>query len=73
MGALSNAEGQKLEAAVGALTQSMKQSEFDSQIVKIKKYLQDAKDRVGKDMPTPQSPALVPAPKGNVIKFSDLP
>lgn len=57
MGALSNAEGQKLEAAVGALTQSMKQSEFDSQIVKIKKYLQDAKDRVGKTMPTAQSQA----------------
>ena len=71
MGALSNAEGQKLEAAVGALTQSMKQSEFDSQIVKIKSYLQTAKDRVGKNVPTPQAPAS--APKSNVIKFSDLP
>ena len=57
MGALSNAEGQKLEAAVGALTQSMKQSEFDSQIVKIRKYLQDAKDRIGKTTPTAQSQA----------------
>jgi len=74
MGALSNAEGQKLEAAVGALTQSMKQSEFDSQIVKIKSYLQAAKDRVGKNMPTPQSTSpSTPAPRGNVIKFSDLP
>jgi len=71
MGALSNAEGQKLEAAVGALTQSMKQSEFDSQIVKIKSYLQVARDRIGKTTPTPQTPAS--APKSNVIKFSDLP
>jgi hypothetical protein len=71
LGALSNAEGQKLEAAVGALTQSMKQSEFDSQIVKIKSYLQTAKDRIGKTTPTPQTPAS--APKSNVIKFSDLP
>jgi hypothetical protein len=71
LGALSNAEGQKLEAAVGALTQSMKQSEFDSQIVKIKSYLQVARDRIGKTTPTPQTPAS--APKSNVIKFSDLP
>jgi hypothetical protein len=71
MGALSNAEGQKLEAAVGALTQSMKQSEFDSQIVKIKSYLQVARDRIGKTTLTPQTPAS--APKSNVIKFSDLP
>jgi len=71
MGALSNAEGLKLEAAVGALSQSMKQSEFDSQIVKIKSYLQVARDRIGKTTPTPQTPAS--APKSNVIKFSDLP
>lgn len=75
MGALSDAEGKKLEAAVGALTQSMKQSEFDAQVVKIKSYLQAARDRVGKPMSTSQSqtPASAPASRGNVVKFSDLP
>jgi hypothetical protein len=75
MGALSDAEGKKLEAAVGALSQSMKQSEFDSQIVKIKSYLQAAKDRLSKNLPTSSTPmpTSTPAPKGNVVKFSDLP
>ena len=75
MGALSDAEGRKLEAAVGALSQSMKQSEFDSQVVKIKSYLQAARDRVGKTTPMSQSqtPAPTPASRGNVVKFSDLP
>lgn len=62
MGALSDAEGKKLEAAVGALTQSMKQSEFDSQVVKIKKYLQDAKDRVGKTTSTSTPTSQTPSP-----------
>ena len=74
MGALSDAEGKKLEAAVGALSQSMKQSEFDSQVVKIKSYLQAARDRVGRSTPQSSSmPTPSPAAKGNVIKFSDLP
>jgi len=74
MGALSDAEGKKLEAAVGALSQSMKQSEFDSQVVKIKSYLQAARDRVGRSTPQSSSmPTPAPAAKGNVIKFSDLP
>lgn len=74
MGALSDAEGRKLEAAVGALSQSMKQSEFDSQVVKIKSYLQAARDRVGKTtIPQSQTPSPAPASRGNVVKFSDLP
>lgn len=69
MGALSDAEGKKLEAAVGALTQSMKQSEFDSQIQKIKSYLQAAKERVSKGTTNLSPPTQTP----NVVKFSDLP
>jgi hypothetical protein len=75
MGALSDAEGKKLTAAVGALTQSMKQSEFDSQVEKIKRDLEAARSRVSSSMRgnlnMPQ--ASTPAPRGNVIKFSDLP
>jgi hypothetical protein len=59
MGALSDAEGKKLEAAVGALSQSMKLEEFNSQIGKIKTYLQEAKSRVGKTSspsPLPETP-----------------
>jgi len=77
MGALSDTEGKKLEAAVGALSQSMKQSEFDAQVVKIRSYLQAARDRIGKPMPSSVSstplPASAPTPRSNVVKFSDLP
>jgi hypothetical protein len=68
MGALSDAEGKKLEAAVGALSQSMKLEEFNSQIGKIKTYLQAARDRVGKGVLVPSAPQTP-----NVVKFSDLP
>jgi hypothetical protein len=50
MGALSDAEGKKLTAAVGALSQSMKQSEFDAQVGKIKRDLEAARSRVGTSM-----------------------
>jgi len=62
MGALSDAEGKKLTAAVGALSQSMKQSEFDAQVGKIKRDLEAARSRVGTSMqnapnaPTPTTP-----------------
>lgn len=45
MGALSDAEGKKLTAAVGALDPKMKKSEFDAQVVKIKSDLEAAKAR----------------------------
>ena len=45
MGALSDAEGKKLTAAVGALDPKMKQKEFDAQVVKIKTSLEEAKQR----------------------------
>jgi hypothetical protein len=70
MGALSDAEGRKLEAAVGALSQSMKLSEFDSQVGKIKSYLQAAKARVSQGLKTPMPE---PAQPSKAIKFSDLP
>lgn len=45
MGALSDAEGKKLTAAVGALDPKMKPKEFDNQITKIKGDLETAKQR----------------------------
>jgi hypothetical protein len=58
MGALSDAEGKKLTAAVGALSQSMKQSEFDAQVSKIKRDLEAARSRVGISMQnSPSAPA----------------
>ena len=71
MGALSDAEGKKLEAAVGALTQSMKLEEFNSQIGKIKSYLQAARDRLSAGTTAPQTPAQ--SSTGKTVKFSDLP
>lgn len=45
MGALSDAEGKKLTAAVGALDINMKPAEFDAQVAKIKADLQAARTR----------------------------
>jgi len=74
MGALSDAEGRKLEAAVGALTQSMKLEEFNSQIGKIKSYLQAARDRLSAGTTAPTTPTQPAQPStGKTIKFSDLP
>jgi hypothetical protein len=63
MGALSDAEGKKLTAAVGALSQSMKQSEFDAQVSKIKRDLEAARSRVGTSM---QNAPSAPAPTAPV-------
>jgi hypothetical protein len=58
MGALSDAEGKKLTAAVGALSQSMKQSEFDSQVTKIKGDLEAARARANSSLKNaPNAPA----------------
>lgn len=60
MGALSDAEGKKMSAAVGALDQSMKQSEFDAQLAIIKNDLKKARARVsGGKLPEPS--ATIPA------------
>ena len=61
MGALSDAEGKKLTAAVGALDPKMKPKEFDNQITKIKGDLEAAKQRALKmpGMPKqPETPAV---------------
>lgn len=73
MGALSDAEGKKLTAAVGALDTSMKQTEFDKQVAKIKGDLEAARQRA-LQMPgmSKQAPTTPVAP-AKVVKFSDLP
>lgn len=73
MGALSDAEGKKLTAAVGALDPKMKQKEFDAQVVKIKTSLEEAKQRALNmpGMPKTAAPTTPTAPQ-KVIKFSDL-
>jgi len=61
MGALSDAEGKKLTAAVGALDIKMKPAEFDASIARIKADLEAAKQRAlqAPGMPKQQSqPAL---------------
>jgi hypothetical protein len=45
MGALSDAEGKKLTAAVGALDPKMKLSEFNAAITRIKADLEAARQR----------------------------
>lgn len=71
MGALSDAEGKKLTAAVGALDPKMKTKEFDAQIAKIKADLEAAKQRA-LTMPGMPKQAAQPATPTKVVKFSDL-
>ena len=71
MGALSDAEGKKLTAAVGALDPKMKTKEFDAQIAKIKADLEAAKQRA-LTMPGMTKQAAQPATPAKVVKFSDL-
>jgi hypothetical protein len=58
MGALSDAEGKRLTAAIGALDQKMKPAEFDSQLTIIKNDLNKARARVtgGAAPETPSAP-----------------
>ena len=64
MGALSDAEGKKLTAAVGALDPKMKQKEFDAQITKIKNDLEAAKQRA---MSLPGMPKQPTTPKVGTV------
>jgi hypothetical protein len=70
MGALSDAEGKKLTAAVGALDIKMKPAEFDASVARIKADLQAARQRaatlpgMGKQQPAGGATA--------VKKWSDL-
>lgn len=72
MGALSDAEGKKLTAAVGALDIKMKKKEFDSQVAKIKSELEAARQRAMSMPGMPKQAEQTAAPK-KVVKFSDLP
>ena len=74
MGALSDAEGKKLTAAVGALDTSMKQSEFDKQVAKIKGDLEAARQRAMQMPGLPkQASTVTPTAPAKTVKFSDLP
>lgn len=57
MGALSDAEGKRLTAAIGALDQKMKPAEFDSQLAIIKNDLNKARARVTGVAATPETAA----------------
>lgn len=57
MGALSDAEGKRLTAAIGALDQKMKPAEFDSQLAIIKNDLNKARARVTGVAATPEAAA----------------
>lgn len=75
MGALSDAEGKKLTAAVGALDTNMKQSEFDKQVAKIKGDLEAARQRSLQmpGMSKTTAPATSTGAPTKTVKFSDLP
>lgn len=71
MGALSDAEGKKLTAAVGALDTKMKPAEFDASLNRIRSDLEAAKQRAAKmpGMPTNTSfNSVEEATKANLPK-----
>lgn len=57
MGALSDAEGKKLTAAVGALDVKMKPAEFDASVSRIKAELEAAKQRAMQAPGMPKQPS----------------
>lgn len=71
MGALSDAEGKKLTAAVGALSQTMKPAEFDAQLDKIKRDLSAARARLASSLPKKEEP-IPAAGSGTVKKWNEL-
>lgn len=72
MGALSDAEGKKLTAAVGALDPKMKATEFDKQVAKIKADLTAARERA-MNIPGVETTTTTTKSTGKTVKFSDLP
>ncbi len=78
MGALSDAEGKKLTAAVGALDVKMKPAEFDASIARIKADLEAAKQRAAKMPGMPKSTSFnsveeatrANLPKGTIITIN---
>jgi hypothetical protein len=81
MGALSDAEGKKLTAAVGALDTKMKPAEFDASVARIKADLEAAKQRAMQAPGSPKQPSntsfnsvdaamKAKLPKGTVITIN---
>lgn len=70
MGALSDAEGKKLTAAVGALDVKMKPAEFDAAVARIKRDLEAARQRASTlpGMGTTPAPAAAGSEGGWSIK-----
>lgn len=68
MGQLSDAEGKKLTAAIGALDSSMSEGEFLRSLKQIKGDLDVARARAGGNAPNLAAP-LVPHGQGGGIKF----
>ena len=56
MGALSDTEGRNLTAAIGALDQNMTPAEFDSQVIKIKNSLTQARAKAAASLPKAMIP-----------------
>ncbi len=63
MGALSDAEGKKLAAAVGALDPSMKEAEFEKELKRVAKFLYDKARAAGLNVAMPELPGA--AASGN--------
>ena len=61
MGALSDAEGKKLAAAVGALDPSMKEAEFERELKRVAKFLYDKARAAGLNVVMPELPGIAPA------------
>jgi hypothetical protein len=73
MGALSDAEGKKLTAAVGALDPRMGEAAFRASLARVKKDMDDARERVaGARRSTPRSVVKTGTYGGRkVVKYSD--
>lgn len=72
MGALSDAEGKKMTASIGALDQKMKPSEFDSQVAIIKSDLEKAKARVLGGSKPPAAPEAAPAAPTPTMRWNPV-
>ena len=61
MGALSDAEGKKLSAAVGALDPAMKETEFEKELKRVAKFLYDKARAAGLNVVMPELPGGAPS------------
>lgn len=72
MGALSDAEGKKMTASIGALDQKMKPSEFDSQVAIIKADLEKAKARTLGGSKAPEAPEAAPTAPTPTMRWNPV-